>query len=194
MVHITGTSVLNSGFPHLTNFWRATTTSTYKSEMVQLRSNNPVKECSYLLAEPAKYSFFLLTLHWLNLFLLLFALRSLCVVSLCLAELLGRDDSLERDFAVADMLLFSDPTLGFRTTWMFSSWKWCNEIRVIKSHAVWCVMLIKRRSEEDILQIYQLVYKGNRYIISALLPELERRNIKSNGFSVRCCVVPATWA
>jgi len=49
-------------------------------------------------------------------------------------------------------------------------------------------MLIKRRSEEGI-QIYQLFCKSNRHIISALLPELERRNTKSNGFSVRCCVV-----
>lgn len=35
-------------------------------------------------------------------------------------------------------------------------------------------MLIKRKIQEDILQILQLVYKGNRHIISTLLPELER--------------------
>lgn len=195
MVHITGTSILNSSFPHLTNFSRATTASTYKSEMVQLRSNNPVIKRSYLLAEPAEYSFFFSLLHWLNLFLLLFVLRSLCFVSWCLAELLWHHDSLEHDFVVADMLLLSDLTWGFGTMWgvffmEVIQWNVCHQIS--KICAVWCVMLIKRKIQEDILQILQLVYKGNRHIISTLLPELERRN--TNGFSVRCCLVPATWA
>lgn len=60
MAHRTGTSILKSSSPPLAHFWRAT--STFKSEMVCLRSSSII----WLLLV-----IFVLRLHWLKLFLLL---------------------------------------------------------------------------------------------------------------------------
>lgn len=52
----------------LRSFWRATTIRTYRSETVQVRSDNPLTQRSYLLVEPATYwGFFLLILRWFSL-------------------------------------------------------------------------------------------------------------------------------
>lgn len=161
--------------------------------MVRLRSNSPLVERSYLLAELVNYSFLLLILYRLSIILLPFIFNSLWLFSLYLTELLWHHDFLQHDLVFADMLLLSDLTIQFRTMcFYFSSWKqysvkcdMCHQIS--KICAAWCVMLLERSWYH--LFNYATLHVRVTGISNALLPELGRENIKLNGFAVHCVVL-----
>lgn len=122
-----------------------------------------------------------------------FILKSLWLFSLYLTELLWHHDLLQHNLVFADLLLLSDLTVHFRTTcFYFSSRKqynvMCNMCHQISEIcAVCCVMLLERRWYH--LFNYTSWFVRVTSIVSALLPELGRENIKLNGFSVQCVVL-----